>query len=412
MKKRVHSMFAFLILVLIMTACDVPSIGNDAPASSPDELSTVVALTFQALTPTGEPVTETPELISGTDLLPHSLYYQAADGTGLTQIFRMEKDGTTVKQVTSEPVNVGNYGVSPVDGSVAYVVNNHLTLVNADGTGRRLLVDGGAVDESSLNNITNPVFSLDGQMLAYGYQGLNFYSLSSGVSERVVENKIDDMGNGVLLPAELYRPEKYSPDGSKLLVTIGLWEGATAAVYDPATKTLVRLQDNPGALVCCDKMQWSADGTRIHSANPSMGMYGAGLWAVEPVTGEVMTLIASGGDTPDTVVINSANKPYLAPDGQLYYFFRTLTNSAVNIDRIPLQIVRSAPNGVTGRTVIREDTFEMMNEALWFLDASSVIVVYALAEDVYEGGQAEIVYLDGRPNVVLAPSAQQLRWGP
>ena len=34
------------------------------------------------------------------------------------------------------------------------------------------------------------------------------------------------------------------------------------------------------------------------------------------------------------------------------------------------------------------------------------------AREIYEGGQAEIVYLDGRPNVVLVPSAQQLKWGP
>jgi Tol biopolymer transport system component len=405
MNNRVYPGLAYLFVARIMTACGL--MGNRVTASSPEAVSTAVAFT-----PVGDGVTETPEPDVTTGLLPHSMYYQTTDSAGLLQIFRMEKDGTTIKQVTSESVNVGNYGVSPMDGSVAYVANNQLTLVNADGTGRRVLVDGGPAAESSLNNITNPVFSLDGQTLAYGYQGLNLYSLSNGVSERVLEDRIDDMGNGVLLPAELYRPEKYSPDGSKLLVTIGLWEGATAAVYDPATKALVRLQNNQGALVCCDKMQWSADGAKIYSANPSMGMYGAGLWAVDPVTGEVSTLLASGGDTADTMVINYANKPYLAPDDQLYYFFTTSNNPDVNIDRIPLQIVRSAPNGVTGRTVIREDTFEMMNEALWSPDASSVIVVFAPFQDVYQGGRAEIVYLDGMPNVVLASSAQQLKWGP
>jgi hypothetical protein len=33
-------------------------------------------------------------------------------------------------------------------------------------------------------------------------------------------------------------------------------------------------------------------------------------------------------------------------------------------------------------------------------------------EDIYTGGRVEIVYLDGRPNVVLIPSAQRLKWGP
>jgi Tol biopolymer transport system component len=223
----------------------------------------------------------------------------------------------------------------------------------------------------------------------------------------VFEDRIDDMGNGVQITTEMFRPESYSPDGSKLLITLALWEGASAAVYDLETKELVRLPNDPGALFCCDRMQWSADGTKIHSANPSMAMYGAGLWEADPATGEVTTLIAA-----DWPTINHANKPYLAPDGQLYYFFTTTEDGSVNADRIPLQIVRSAPDGVTGRTVIREETFVMKNEALWAPDASFVIVVYAPAEDVYQGGQAEIVYLDGRPNVVLASSAQQMKWGP
>jgi hypothetical protein len=53
-----------------------------------------------------------------------------------------------------------------------------------------------------------------------------------------------------------------------------------------------------------------------------------------------------------------------------------------------------------------------MNEALWAPDASIVIVAYAPMEEVYQGGQAEIVYLDGRPSVVLTPFAQQMKWGP
>ncbi len=408
MNERLFHVLAYIILALIATACS--SFENKVPSSSPGEVSTAVALTFQALTPAANSVKDTPQPEVAPGLLPHSLYYQAADNTGLMQIFRMEKDGRTSRQITSETVNVGDYGVSPVDGSLAYVVNNQLTLINPDGTGRRLLVNGGGADESSLNKISSPVFSPDGQTVAYGFQGLNFYSLSSGVSERVVENKIDDMGNGVFLPSELYSPEAYSPDGSKLLVTISLWEGSSAAVYDPGTKTLVRFKNDAEILFCCDKMHWSADSTKIHTANPSMGYFGAGLWEADPVTGAVSTLLASGGETADTMIINYADKPYLAPDGQLYYFFASSKN--LETGPIPLQLVRSAPDGVTGRTLVRNDTYGMMNEALWSPDASSVIVVNAPAQDVQEGGKAEIVYLDGRPNVDLVPFAQQIKWGP
>jgi hypothetical protein len=38
---------------------------------------------------------------------------------------------------------------------------------------------------------------------------------------------------------------------------------------------------------------------------------------------------------------------------------------------------------------------------------SFVIVAYAPIQDVYQGGQAEIEYLDGRPALVLTTFAQQ-----
>ncbi len=109
---------------------------------------------------------------------------------------------------------------------------------------------------------------------------------------------------------------------------------------------------------------------------------------------------------------NIPDEPYLAPDGQLYFFFAKVSTPDGFVTRTPLQLVRSASDGVTGRTVISEENFQLMNEALWAPDASFVIVAYAPIQEVYSGGQAEIVYLDGRPPVVLTPFAQQMKWGP
>ena len=134
-----------------------------------------------------------------------------------------------------------------------------------------------------VNRISNLVFSPDGQTLAYGHQGLNFYSLPSGTSTRAIEDQLKDMGNGMILPTELYRPEKYSPDGSRLMVTLAYYEGADSAFYDLQSKTLTRLEDTPGALICCDMALWSADGTRVYSANSAAGMFNPGLWQVDPV---------------------------------------------------------------------------------------------------------------------------------
>src|SRR5688572_26912601 len=408
MNKHFRTFSAMLILATLMVACSAPTIEAGTPPASSDQMATVVVMTLQALTPKAETSqTAEPEAPADT-LLPHTLYFLGTDNAGLTQVFRIERDGKTQKQLTFEPESVKDYDVSLADGSVAYVVGNQLLLVNADGSDRRLIVEGGAVDENNpfLNMLNSPVFSPNGQTLAYGYRGLNLYSVSGGASNLVIENQIEDSG-GFPFPKELYWPERYSPDGTKLLITLGYYEGASAAIYSPSSNSTVRLTGGEGALICCDATVWSADGSSIYSASPATGMFNSGLWRVNPSTGAVTTLFTSNFDSGSFLY---ADEPYLALDNQLYFFFAE-SSTELN-SRTPLQLVRAAPDGVTGRTVLRPDTYELMNESLWAPDASFVVIAFAPTPDVYQGGRAEIVYLDGRPNVTLTPFAHQMKWGP
>jgi hypothetical protein len=378
-------------------------------------VGTVVAMTLTAAVPAGDDATATaPTSITpdgGADLLPHTLYYLGTDNAGLLQVFKIEKDGTTQSQVTSESGSISDYDVSLIDGSVAYVANNQLLYVNADGSERRVLVDGGTVDPNNpfISTLSNPVFSLDGQTLAFGYKGLQLYSFATSENKLVIENQVDDLGGGLFVPRELYEPERFSPDGTKLLITLAYYEGASSAIYDPATNALVRLQGGEGALICCGEAEWSFDSSSIYSATPTAGMFSPGLWKIDAATGIVTTLIQ--GDAGDGNY-HAADEPYLAPDNQLYFFFATVSNPEGIFNRAPLQLVRSASDGVTGRTVLSEADFQLLNEALWASDASFVVVAFAPTQEVYQGGQAEIVYLDGRPNVTLTPFALQMKWGP
>ena len=409
MNKHFRPLLAFLALTVAVLACAVPPISG-TPTISSDTVSTVVALTFQALTPPSEGgETLAPEPAAG--LLPHSLYYLGTDNAGLTQVFRIERDGTTRNQVTTETVNVLDYGTSPWDGRVAYVIENQLLLVNADGSDRRVLVEGESIDVNNpfVNRISSPVFSPNGQTLAYSYRGLNLYALSASVNNLVLENDTEEMSGGIVFPNELYIPEKYSPDGSRLLITLAYYEGASAAIYYPDSKALVRLSGAEGAFICCGDANWTDDSTTLYSANPSMGMFSSGMWRVDAATGVVAALIP--GEAGDGTY-NLPDEPYLAPDGRLYYLYANVPGGDIFVSRPPFQIVSSEPDGVTGRTVLREDTFDYINEALWAPDASFAIIASAPVPDVYQGGRAEIVYLDGRPNVELAAFAQQMEWGP
>lgn len=409
MNQKLRLLSVFLALALAALACNSPLGGGEA-TSPPDQVATIVAATLEAVTtdtPT-DGITPAPE--EPASLLPHSLYYLGNDSANLSQVFRMERDGVTTRQLTFEPDSVGSYDVSPLDGSVVYVADNQMILIQADGSGRRVLVDGGAVDENNpfLTSINSPVFSPDGRSIAYGRGGLNFYSLETGVSNLVIENQWDDAG-GLLIPRELYWPEKYSPDGQKLLISLGYYEGGSSAIYYPSGNTLVRLNSVDLATICCGEPNWTADSAALYSAYPYMGMFTAGMWRVDASSGDVTTLLP--GEAGDGTY-NIPSDAYLAPDGQLYYFFVNFHTEEEFVQRAPMQLVRSAPDGVSGRTTLRPDTFELMNEALWAPDASFVLVAFAPIADIYAGGRVEIVYTDPRPNVILIPFAQRLKWGP
>ncbi|HEU0291905.1 MAG TPA: hypothetical protein VFR47_04175 [Anaerolineales bacterium] len=409
MKKGFYPLLVFLTLLATTFACTLPFA---TPQPAGDQVATVVAATLQALTPTlsvGGPPTSTP-----VGLLPHPLYFLNKDGKGFEQVFRLETDGQTVSQITFEPAAVSSYDVSPVGGGIVYVANNQLLLIDAAGAGRRVLVDGGPLDENNpfVSSVNDPAYSPDGRIVAYWHKGLNLYAVSTGVSNQVLEKQTTDPISGAPAPAELYLPQKYSPDGSKLLITIAIpnSDGIFAGIYYPDSGSLVRLTGGEGAGLCCGEQAWSPDGSALFNANAVLGFFSTGLWRVDVASGNVTTLIpseAGGGN------YNLAAEPYLAPDGQLYFFFGTAPAPNDFIDRGPVQMVRSAPDGVTGRTVLRPETFEGLNEALWAPDASFVILAKAPTDTVYAGGVIELYYADGGQSMIpLLAFGQRLKWGP
>src|SRR5262249_38380353 len=154
MKTLAQPLAAFLVMMIAISACAEP-FGPEEGQPSSDQVATAAAMTLQALAPeTGQaPV----NLTEASARLPHPLYFLGHDNQSIAQIYRLERDGKTQTQLTFEPVNVDDYDVSLADGNIVYVVNSQLIWINADGSNRHILVDGG----------TQPVFSPDGKTLAY-----------------------------------------------------------------------------------------------------------------------------------------------------------------------------------------------------------------------------------------------------
>lgn len=404
MSKKSNLFFSILALILITLACANPLGSGSAPAE-PANVETIVAATFAALTASPAEAGATP-LPTTESLLPASMYFLNTDSAGLTQIYRLEADGVTVTQLTFEPANVEEYDVSQVDGSLVYTSNNQMYTVQRDGSNRSMVVDGGVLDPNSpaTTLLSNPLWSPDAQTIAFGQKGINFYSVVEGQATLALPSPIDSNGFG-----QMYWPVSYSPDGTKLLITIApiASDGAISAIYYPSDNTVVNITGTGS--ICCS-FHWTADSASIYTGTAFISPFTtAGLWRVNTTTGTAETLLASD-ELAET--FNLATAPILAPDGQLYFIYANqsgLNNFSVSVD---LQMVRSAADGVTGRTVLRPESFSNASGFLWAPDASFLIATTYPAPDVYAGGPAQLYYSDGRPSIPLVPFAMEMKWGP
>jgi Tol biopolymer transport system component len=183
------------------------------------------------------------------NLLPASVYY--LDGPAeAAHVWRLEADGITKAQLTQEDAGVDDFAVSPTDGSLAFVSENRLFLVDGDGENRRLVADDSQVDKESEDYVFRgfieaPVLSPDGRTLAYAFDGLHLYNLETAQDAHVLTNLGNLLGEPFVFVKENYFPGPWSPDGSKLLIIMGYFEGSTLAVMDPeAAQPFTRLRSD------------------------------------------------------------------------------------------------------------------------------------------------------------------------
>ena len=318
MKKYWQRSAAFLIVMIVIAAC-TPLFGNEESQASSNQVATAAAMTLQALSPATSDVSADGQAVP-SNLLPHSLYFLGNDNQSTGQVYRLERDGKTKTQLTFEPVTVWDYDVSTVDGSLAFETNGQLILINADGSNRRAVAQVTAPDPEA-GGFFHPAFSPDGKTLAYAHGGLNLYDLATGSSNLVITDQLQDNGSGQMLPVETYSPVRYSPDGTKLLVALGHWEVAPSdAIYYPGSNTLVRHEAVTDYIVCCSfhgGPSWTPDSSSFYgvaSVHDSAYQYGQ-LWRVDATNGAITRLLTSGNELP--------KDPYLALDGQLYFFYGT-----------------------------------------------------------------------------------------
>lgn len=333
-----------------------------------------------------------------TPILPKRLYFirYMASNTG-GQIYRLEKDGKSITQITSEAGDgVIGFDFSPTQNRIVYIAGNQLTLVDPNGSNRQTLV----TLEGSF--ASSPHWSPDGQIIAFQNNGkIYFYSMQTESPALVLE---DSSGSKV------YSPGEFSPNGQKLLVkSSGIpSSGQVDFIYDILSKILTAVQPlKPGeASSLGDVMTSWVDSNSIFGFYPTSGPAGAGLWQVNANDGAIEPIIWSTTAPPMTGVL----APRRTDNGDLLYLY-TLSETLDS----PLTLVRSASDGITKRTAIRPETFFGF-DALWSPKGDALL----LLQTSYPGHSAtSLVFIpidSSLPVITLLPDASTVgeifRWGP
>lgn len=335
-------------------------------------------------------------------LLPHSVYYLEGPPEQ-AQVWRLETDGATTTQLTREPVGVRAFAVSPTDGSLAFVSDNQLILVDGEGANRRLVADGASIDPrledyALRSHVEAPSFSPDGGTVAYGLDGLHLYDVESDADQHIIRDFEALPGDPYVFARQGYAPGPWSPDGKKLLVVMGYYEGSTLAVLDLEPKPEFRRLKTDGP-VCC-YFSWTQDSQSVMVANPSFTVVWPGLWRYDAGTGEGSGLVTT---TPGES--RFVGWPVQLATGEYLFFYGEEFSPDTGI---PLVMTRSDPDGLHTVTV-RPEVFQ--GEALWAPDGA-----LALIAEFNEGSPSRLVLArpDGSPlqELLQGERIDQLAWGP
>jgi hypothetical protein len=345
------------------------------------ELTAAAWPTITPFPPTAT-ITSTPTRFPLAEPLPAPIYF-INSSQGLNppprQIWRMERDGYTLTEITHEKEGVRGFDISNL-GKLVYIYHNNLIVTDSLGHNPQIVLKGKEpppLEEQypwyfDKEAIRKPVWSPDGRKIAYYRDGLHVLDLTSGSIIQVMEGRKMVPGlNLTPVPenerAPLYLPYAWTPDGSLIVVLImGYERGATGFVPPVENGALIQVDIPSGG--CCD-FSFTQDMKMLFSAGDHTTV---GLWLVDPKTGKGQRLTAElKNDYASNPIVNS---PKRAPDGRIYFFTTSAgTPLAEWQSRLAYVDEGKAPFRIP-EDVTFIDTGQEYTGVLWAPDASIVLV--------------------------------------
>jgi hypothetical protein len=200
------------------------------------------------------------------------LYYLAADADGIQQVYKHRLPADEVRQITYADEDVTHFGVAYDSLSVAYLSESQLWLQPLHTEAAEALVNIVATED-----LAHPVYSQDGQYIAYTNNGVWLLDLGTRETRQILVNRPLDLPRSHVSELRLYTPRQFVVDeegkAAQLLVNIHIWEWNTFGVYDLATDTLQEFETEGDVRLHTDLLVLS---------NGRVLLYGNNMMAGEP----------------------------------------------------------------------------------------------------------------------------------
>ena len=303
-----------------------------------------------------------------------SVYFLSGRGTE-AQVWMLELDSLTASQLTDVETGINQYAVSPRDGSIAYITNGQLYL-DQPGQGKPQLLANPDLtphppDYDFSGEVTSPSFSPDGQWLAYQLYGIRLFNLITREDELILASPGNLLGESFVFAKEYYSPGSWSPDGQKLLIEMGYFEGSTLAIWEPGAAQPFRRLWSRGA-VCC-QFNWSADSQTVLVSNPYYSNIPPGVWSYDTQTGQETTLVDG---TLEEGPLLFAGWPAQNAAGEIIYFstIPETSNDYILLDGKVTFVMMRLDSPASAPVQIRLEKFAIA-EVLWSVDGSLAVII-------------------------------------
>ena len=280
-------------------------------------------------------------------------YYIAPDSEGIRQVFQLVLgDEQTTRQITNSETDVISYGVAYDALGIAYISDGQLWLqaIHTDEPESLTTI-------SATEFLRSPVFSPDGQFIAYTDNGVWLLDLSTRESRQLLGNvpfTAESESVGVL---RIYTPEQFvlATDGkvAQLVVDIGMWEWGTAGILDLTSGELQMIEEITYTdLLPLDDSRVLIYGNNAMNGNPVLRVAGNGnnitsydeVLDFTSLLDNIITLFADQAIeiAPGTVRVLGTVMSNEPDAGGFYFDYDLMSNTVLDISTFTLPASESS----------------------------------------------------------------------